>query len=75
MVTPEPQYLMAADFVRYYIRTEYPNSQQNIERIANAVQCHNQLSGNKDCLEYRLSIVSVSKSPRFLAIICAVPSR
>ena len=26
-------------------------------RIANAVQCHNLLSGNKDCHEFRFSIV------------------
>ena len=29
----------------------------NIARIANAVQCHNLLSGNKDCHEFRFSIV------------------
>ena len=31
---------------------------QYIARIANAVQCHNLLSGNKDCHESRFSIVS-----------------
>ena len=30
----------------------------NIARIANAVQCHNWLSDNKDCHEFRFSIVS-----------------
>ena len=25
--------------------------EENIARIANAVQCHNKLSGNKDCHE------------------------
>ena len=30
---------------------------KNIERIANAVQCHSWLSGNKDGHEFRLSIV------------------
>ena len=38
----------------------------NIARIANAVQCHNKLSGQKDCHELRFSIVriviSVSKA-------------
>ena len=32
---------------------------KNIARIANAVQCHNQLSGNKDCHEFRFSIVRI----------------
>ena len=31
----------------------------NIARIANAVQCHNLLSGNKDCHETRFPIVSI----------------
>ena len=31
----------------------------NIARIANAVQCHNQLSGHKDCHEFRFSIVRI----------------
>ena len=31
---------------------------QNLPRIANAVQCHNWLSGDKDCHESRFSIVS-----------------
>ena len=33
--------------------------QKNIARIANAVQCHSWLSGNKDCHEFRFSIVSI----------------
>ena len=32
---------------------------ENIARIANAVQCHNKLSGNKDCHEYSFSIVRI----------------
>ena len=32
---------------------------KNIARIANAVQCHNRLSGNKDCHEFRFSIVCI----------------
>ena len=31
----------------------------NIARIANAVQCHNWLSDNKDCYEFRFSIVRI----------------
>ena len=31
----------------------------NIARIANAVQCHNQLSDNKDCHDFRFSIVRI----------------
>ena len=31
----------------------------NIARIANAVQCHSSLSGNKDCHEFRFSIVKI----------------
>ena len=34
----------------------------NIARIANAVQCHSQLSGNKDCHEFRFSIVRILMS-------------
>ena len=33
--------------------------QQNAARIANAVQCHNKLSGNNDCHESRFSIVCI----------------
>ena len=39
-----------------------PTSRENISniaRIANAVQCHNWLSGNKDCHEFRFSIVRI----------------
>ena len=32
---------------------------RNIARIANAVQCHSWLSGNKDCHEFRFSIVRI----------------
>ncbi len=32
---------------------------KNIARIANAVQCHNWLSGNNDCHEFRFSIVRI----------------
>ena len=32
---------------------------KNIARIANAVQCHSCLSGNKDCHEIRFSIVRI----------------
>ena len=35
------------------------NSSKNIARIANAVQCHNQLSGNKDRHEFRCSQLSI----------------
>ena len=31
----------------------------NIARIANAVQCHSWLSGNKDCHEFRFSILRI----------------
>ena len=31
----------------------------NIARIANAVQCHSWLSGNKDCHQFRFSIVRI----------------
>ena len=31
----------------------------NIARIANAVQCHNYLSNNKDCHKFRFSIVRI----------------
>ena len=32
---------------------------RNIARIANAVQCHSWLSGNKGCHEFRFSIVRI----------------
>ena len=32
---------------------------RNIARIANAVQCQSLLSGNKDCHEFRFSIVGI----------------
>ena len=32
----------------------------NIARIANAVQCHSELSGNKESREFRFSIISAS---------------
>ena len=32
---------------------------QNIARIANAVQCQNQLSGNNNCHEFKFSIVKL----------------
>ena len=38
---------------------EHLNIKQNIARIANAVQCHSLLSGNKDCHEFRFSIVRI----------------
>ena len=37
----------------------YYNITINIARIANAVQCHSWLSGNKDCNEFRFSIVRI----------------
>merc|ERR1711989_71199 len=47
---------------------------QNIARIANAVQCHSKLSGNKDCHELRFSIVriviSVTNATSLLDCLC-----
>ena len=37
-------------------------TEENIARIANAVQCHNLLSNNKDCHEFRFSIVRIVNS-------------
>ena len=34
-----------------------PQMTQNIAKISNAVQCHSWLSGNKDCNDFRFSIV------------------
>ena len=34
-----------------------PKMTQNIAKISNAVQCHSLLSGNKDCKDFRFSIV------------------
>ena len=53
----------------------------NIARIANAVQCHNKLSGNNDCHEFRFSIVrlviSVSNvtSPRIVFVAVVVSQK
>ena len=33
--------------------------QSNMARVANAVQCHSYLSGNKECHEFRFSIVRI----------------
>ena len=41
------------------IRERFQKPYKNIARIANAVQCHNQLSGNKDCHEFGFSIVRI----------------
>ena len=38
-------------------RSPFGTSNQNITRIANAVQCHSQLSGHYDCHDLRFSIV------------------
>ena len=35
---------------------------KNIARIANAVHCHSQLSGNKGCQEFGFSIVGIANS-------------
>ena len=37
--------------------TKKKQNYRNIARIANAVQCHSLLSGNKDCNNFRFSIV------------------
>ena len=37
-------------------------SQENIARIANAVHCHSLLSGNKNCHEFKFSIVRIVMS-------------
>ena len=45
---------------KLHINKFSPNvGDKNIARIANTVQCHNYLSGNKDCYETRFSIVSI----------------
>ena len=49
-------------------KKNWPAITQNIARIANAVQCHSWLSGNKDCHEFRsqdcrLVSQSVTRSP------------
>ena len=38
-------------------RAKFVEGFLNIARIANAVQCHSLLSGNKDCQEIKFSIV------------------
>ena len=41
----------------------------NIARIANAVQCHSWLSDNKDCHDFRFSIVRIVISVTSLRIV------
>ena len=48
-------------FVKSFTRPEFsgPKFYTNIARIANVVQCHSLLSGNRDCHEFRVSIVRI----------------
>ena len=54
--------------------TNMEQHEENIARIANAVQCHSLLSGNKDCHGFRFSIfrivISVSNVTSPLVCLC-----
>ena len=52
------------------VRLKFQYFAKNIARIANAVHCHSELSGIKDCHEFRFSIVRiVAKINKPLALI------